>query len=209
MHFLGCRILSKVCTWRWSLEIAAILVWSKAQLEGACSERVHRGECQLWGSRLASCSLTVAESWASSSESSGLQWGQRGETGKGLRQLRTAHANSCGAKISEVCGQSTVSLMTSDSFSGKICWYCRQSVPENHSHPHCRADMGRPCLLFCFFSLFLAFSLWFSFAPLGQGGEGWGETKAGILCYVPKGWENWSLTLLNYFFCSAVLLKFP
>lgn len=151
MHFLGCRILSKVCTWQWSLEIAAILVWSKAQLEGACSERVHRGECQLWGSRLASCSLTVAESWASSSESSGLQWGQRGETGKGLRQLRTAHANSCGAKISEVCGQSTVSLMTSDSFSGEICWYCRQSVPENHSHPHCRADMGRPCLLFCFF----------------------------------------------------------
>lgn len=34
MHFLGCRILSKVCTWQWSLEIAAILVWSKAQLEG-------------------------------------------------------------------------------------------------------------------------------------------------------------------------------
>ena len=44
--------------------MGVMLAWCKGTAGEDGSEHMHSGGSQLWGSRLASCSLTVVESWA-------------------------------------------------------------------------------------------------------------------------------------------------
>ena len=170
----GCRIIPRVCMWKWWHALGTLPAWCKGTAGGPCSELAHSGGCQLWG---LGCHLSLSlllSPGLDVSGGSGLQWGQRGERGKGLKQLMIGNQINVVGKLVKSADSSQwpwwpeVPLVPKA--AGVVC-----SVTGNRGHSPCRVEIYGPC----FSPLFPAFSICLSFAPLWMG---WNQSRSSVWC---------------------------